>query len=227
MARKAQRNNATRSGVGKGGRRVAVKKSREIPLMPIAVAGILLAFAVGIIIYIVVNNKPATPPPPKAAGVACDQLEQSKVHYHAALQIVYQGTVHPIPSNLGIVTDAAGNSPCLYWLHVHAGQPNVIHVESPANQTFTLGQFFDVWTAWNTSMKQPQAELLDTSHVATIALTADQKLVVYVDKQDGTGPQLYTGDPKAIVLVNHEVITLEITPPDVKPAPSFTFPSGL
>jgi hypothetical protein len=76
-------------------------------------------------------------------------------------------------------------------------------------------------------MGQPQDELLDSSHVTSIALTADQRLVVYVDKQDGKGPQLYTGDPKAIVLVNHEVITLEITPPDVTPPPSFTFPSGL
>ena len=230
MARKAQRNNATRSGVGKGGkypnRRNAVKKSREVPLLPIAVAGILVAFAIAIIVYIVYNNKPATPPQ-SAAGVPCDQLEHSKVHYHAAIQIVYQGTVHPIPANLGIVTDAAGNPTCYFWLHVHAGQANVIHIEAPASQTFNLGQFFAVWTSWNKAMGQPQNELLDSSHVTSIALTADQRLVVYVDKQDGKGPQLYTGDPKAIVLVNHEVVTLEITPPEVTPLPSFTFPSGL
>jgi len=29
------------------------------------------------------------------------------------------------------------------------------------------------------------------------------------------------------VLKSHEVITIEITPPDVNPPPSFTFPSGL
>ncbi|HEY8864699.1 MAG TPA: hypothetical protein VIO37_11075 [Candidatus Dormibacteraeota bacterium] len=226
MARKAQRNTATRAGVGKGGKtsnkKTAVKKSREFPLMPIAVAGILLAFAVGIIIYIVVNNKPATPPPPTASGIPCDQLEGSKVHYHAGLQIVYQGTVHPIPADLGIVTDAAGNPTCYYWLHVHAGSPNAIHVESPANQTFTLGQFFAVWTEWNKAQGHPQDEQLDASHVSSIALTADQRLVVYIDLQDGKGPQLYTGDPKAIVLRIHEVITLEITPPEV-PAPSFNF----
>jgi hypothetical protein len=63
--------------------------------------------------------------------------------------------------------------------------------------------------------------------VSTIALTADQRLVVYIDLQEGTGPQVYTGDPKAIVLKNHEVITLEITPPTVVPPPSFTFSPGL
>jgi hypothetical protein len=226
MARKAQRNNASRTGVGKGGRRTAVKKTREFPLLPVAVAGILVAFAIGIIIYIVANNKPATPPP-NAGGVQCDQLEHSKVHYHSALQIVYQGTVHPLPSNLGIVTDAAANTTCFYWLHVHAGQSNVIHVEAPASQTFNLGQFFDVWTAWNTAMGQPQSELLDSSHVSSIALTADQKLVVYIDLQDGKGPQVYTGNPRNIELKNHEVITLEIVPPDVTPPPSFTFAGGL
>jgi hypothetical protein len=103
----------------------------------------------------------------------------------------------------------------------------VIHIEAPASQKFTLGQFFDVWTAWNKAMGQPQAEPLDATHVSTITVTADQKLVVYVDLQDGKGPQLYTGDPKAIELRNHEVITLEITPPEVTPPPPFTFASGL
>jgi hypothetical protein len=62
-------------------------------------------------------------------------------------------------------------------------------------------------------------------HVAQFTVTPDQKLVSYVD--DGKGPQPYTGDPRAIVLKSHEVITLEITPPEVNPPPSFTFSSGL
>jgi hypothetical protein len=222
MARKAQANTGTAKGGKRSNKKIAVKKAREFPLLPVAVGGILLAFAIGLIIYILYNNKPVQPPA-SAGGVPCDQLEHSKVHYHAALQIVYQGTVHPIPGNIGIVTDAAGNASCYYWLHVHAGNNNVIHVESPGTQNFTLGQFFAVWTAWNKAMGQPQDELLDTSHVSTIVLTADQKLVVYIDKQDGKGPQLYTGNPKDIVLANHEVITLEITPPEVSPPPAFNF----
>ena len=55
---------------GKGRRPpVKVKKGRDIPLLPIAVAGILLAFAIGVIIYTVANNKP-TPPPATAATVS-------------------------------------------------------------------------------------------------------------------------------------------------------------
>ncbi|GAC1513020.1 MAG: hypothetical protein NVS1B3_17190 [Candidatus Dormibacteraceae bacterium] len=226
MAPKTRGNTGARTGYGKAGRRQAVKKSREIPWLPITVGGILLAFAIAVIVYGVVNNKPAAGPV-TAAGIPCDQLEQSKVHYHAGLQIVDQGEVRPIPSNLGIVTDSAGNPTCYYWLHVHAGNTNLIHVEAPANQIYTLGQFFAVWSAWNKQQTPPLGdEPLDATHVSSFTLTPGQKLVVYVT-EEGKSPQLYTGDPKAIVLKNHEVITLMIAPPEVTPLPPFTFPSGL
>jgi hypothetical protein len=113
-------------------------------------------------------------------------------------------------------------SKCFYWLHVHAESPGVIHMESPRNRTFTLGDFFAVW-----AKSKGTPEPLDATHVSVFTLTGEQKLVVYVDHADGKGPQIYTGDPKAIVLTEHEVITLEITPPAVSPPPTFKFPSGL
>jgi hypothetical protein len=216
-----------RSGSGKGGRRpqVKVKRGNDIPLLPVAVAAILVVFAIGLIIYFVTNNKSTAPQ--TAGGIPCDQLEHTQIHYHAALQIVYQGNVLPIPANLGIVTNpVSGTTTCFYWLHVHGANPNVIHIESPATDTFTLGQFFSVWSTWNKAQGLPN-EPLDATHVSTLTLTPDQKLVVYVDLGDGKGPTVYTGDPKAIPLKSHEVITLEITPPEVTPPPSFTFTSGL
>jgi hypothetical protein len=214
-----------RTGSGKGSRRppVRVKKGNEVPLLPIAVAGILLVFAIGLIIYYLANNKSSAPQ--VAGGVPCDQLEHSQVHYHAAVQIVYQGNVLPIPASIGITGDPASPT-CFYWLHVHAANQNVIHIESPATQTFTLGQFFAVWSTWSKAKGGPN-EPLNATHVSTLTLTPDEKLVVYIDLQDGKGPQPYTGDPNAIVLKSHEVITLEITPPAVTPPPSFTFTSGL
>ncbi len=193
-------------------------------MLPIAVGGILLVLVIGLIVYVVVNNQPA-PGPSAVAGIPCDRLEHTQVHYHTALQIVYQGEIVNLPDNVGINTDASGNGSCYYWLHVHAADKNVIHVESPASQTFTLGQFFEVWDAWSKHNGGP-AEPFDATHVSTLTLTPDQKLAVYIDLQDGKGPQLYAGDPKQIVLKSHEVITVEITPPDVSPPPSFTFTSG-
>ena len=217
---------AVRSGSGKGGRRppVKVKRGSDVPLLPIAVAGILLAFAIGVIIYIVVNNPKPTPQPAVAAGIPCDHLEHSTVHYHAAVQIIYGGTVHPIAPNIGITGDPASPT-CYYWLHVHAGNQNTIHIEAPATQTFTLGQFFAVWSTWSQAKGDP-AQPLDATHISTFTLTPDQTVKVYIDLQDGKGPQPYTGDPSAIVLKSHEVISLVISPPDTTP-PAFTFASGL
>lgn len=212
---------------GKGSRRppVRVKKGNDVPLLPLAVIAILLVFSIGLIIYYLANNKSTAPT--VAAGIPCDQLEHTQVHYHAAVQIVYQGNVLPIPANIGIVTDpVSGKTTCFYWLHVHAANPNVIHIESPASQTFTLGQFFSVWSTWNKSQGLPN-EPLDATHVSTLTLTPDEKLVAYVDLQDGKGPTVYAGNPSAIPLKSHEVITLEITPPAVTPPPAFTFTSGL
>ena len=215
-----------RPGAGKGARRppVKVKRGGELPLLPIVVGAILVLFAVGLIIYSVINNKPTGPQ--ATAGVPCDSLEHTQVHYHAALQIVYLGNQVHLPANLGIVTTSTGTVSCYYWLHVHAANPDTIHIESPATQTFTLGQFFSVWNSWSQLSGGP-SESLSSTHVSTLTLTPDQKLVVYIDLQDGKGPQPYTGDPNKIVLKQHEVITLEITPPAVTPPPSFTFTSGL
>src|SRR5229473_8161145 len=187
-----------RGSKSKSGRRLPpkVKSGSDVPLLPFAVAGILVALVIGLFIYYYVNNKSTTPQ--VAAGIPCDQLEHTQVHYHAALQIIYQGNVLPIPANLGIVTNpVSGTTTCFYWLHVHGANPNVIHIESPATDTFTLGQFFSVWSTWNKAQGL-QNEPLDATHVSTLTLTPDEKLVVYIDLQDGKGPTVYTGDPKAI-----------------------------
>ncbi|HEY1162044.1 MAG TPA: hypothetical protein VGF78_03130 [Candidatus Dormibacteraeota bacterium] len=206
----------------KSGRRppVKVKAGPELPLLPIAVGGILVVIAIVLVIVFIANSKGtnANVQPP-VAGIPCDVGEHTQVHYHAALQIVYGGVVHNIQPNIGIVSSP---SPCFYWLHVHAANPNVIHIESPRNRTFTLGDFFAIWSKWS-GINQP----LDATHVSTLTLTPDQKLVIYVDLGDGSGAKLYTGDPAKIVLTAHEVITLEITPPTVAPPPTFTFEPGL
>jgi hypothetical protein len=38
---------------------------------------------------------------------------------------------------------AAGGQ-CIYWLHTHTSD-GIIHVESPTQRVYTLGNFFDEW----------------------------------------------------------------------------------
>jgi hypothetical protein len=59
-----------------------------------------------------------------------------------------------------------------------------------------------------------------------MTLSTGQALVVYVDADDGSGPHIYSGDPQKIALRDHEMITLEITPPTLSPPPAFTWPDG-
>jgi hypothetical protein len=223
---------ATGSGAkvkSKSGRRspvnVRVKKGSSLPILPVTVAGILVALAIGLVAYGWANGGSSSGKPGTVAGIPCDHLEQTQVHYHAALQMVYQGNVVNIPGGIGITGSESAPS-CYYWLHVHSAYTDVIHIESPATKTFTLGQFFQVWGAWSTAQGGP-SEPLDSKHVSVFTLKPGQALTVYVDAGDGKGPQLYTGDPNAIVFRNHQVITVEIAPPIIAPPPAFTFPSGV
>jgi hypothetical protein len=216
-----------RSKSSKAARRQLGRPRRDagVPLLPIVVGSILGVLAIAMIGFIIALNRPSGPSAPTVAGIPCDQLEHTQVHYHAALQIVFHGVTTNIRDQTGIQSDSTGAVTCFYWLHVHANEKNVIHIESPASQTFTLGQFFDVANAWSKANGY-EAMKLDATHVATFTLGPEDKVVVYIDLGDGKGPTVYTGDPRAIVLKQHEVITIEITPPDVKPPPAFTFPSG-
>jgi hypothetical protein len=204
---------------GKSGRRLPpkVKTGPDVPLLPLVVAGLLVALFVGIIIYGYVNTRPTTVA--AAGGIPCDQLEHTQTHYHAALQIIHEGVLTPIPGGVGI--QGGESSPtCFYWMHVHSANQDVIHIESPKDDAFTLSQFFAVWNAWSTNKGGPK-EPLDATHVSSFTLTPDEKLYVYVDAGDGKGATLFTGEPGTIVLKAHEVISLEITSGPATPPPGF------
>lgn len=215
-----------RGNKGKGARRTPVKSATDVPILAIVVAGILLALFIGIFIYGAINNRP-TPTPVvhgSSGDIPCDKLESTQVHYHVALQILYNGTLHPIKGGAGILGGETTPT-CFYWLHVHSANPNVIHIESPARDSFTLGDFFKVWDAWSRANGGPH-EVLSSTQVSTLTLATGQQLFVYVDLQDGKGPKLYDGDPNGIALKAHEVITIEMAGSSTTPPP-FTFTQGL
>lgn len=93
---------------------------------------------------------------------------------------------------------------CFSWLHTHAAD-GIVHIESPIQRTYTLGEFFDVW-------HQP----LTASRVATAA----GRVTAFVNGRP------YLGDARTIPLVAHEQIQLEVGRPLVRPE-SISFPNGL
>ena len=98
---------------------------------------------------------PAGSPSPGQSvdGISCQSGEQTLFHVHTHLTIFVNGTPKQIPAGVGISSPQAqqtasgpdvANGACFSWLHTHAGD-GIIHIESPVQRTFTLGNFFDVW----------------------------------------------------------------------------------
>ncbi|WP_432937147.1 hypothetical protein ACQPXM_24465 [Kribbella sp. CA-253562] len=137
-------------------------------------------------------------------GISCSASEQVAYHIHTHLAVYVNGSLRPIPAGVGLVSPVAEQTAdgpfdsattCYYWLHVHS-QDGIIHVESPSQRKYTLGQFFALW-------QQP--------------LTADQvgpargPLTVFVNGRR------YAGPPSEITLLPHEDIQIDVGTPTVAP----------
>ena len=218
---------------GGAGRRPAVRPASNPPYMAYVVGGVLLALFLGLFIYGAISNRKAASPSVQgsSAVIKCDAGEQNQVHYHVGIQVVLHGTNESNFLTPGAGIQGGESTPsCLYWLHVHSANANTIHIESPASDSFTLGDWFKVWDTWASNSGQPH-EALTSTQVGQYKLQTGDSLKVYVDLNDGKGPQLYEGDPTKIPLKAHEVITIVIGPPDLQPSdgrfPQFTFAQGL
>jgi hypothetical protein len=177
-----------------------------------AAASAVLAGALLISVGCTQSGSPASAYPP-INGISCDTAEKVAFHIHAHLAIFADGQPVTVPYGIGIGQPwqiqqssegpfVVGGS-CFYWLHTHT-QDGVIHIESPVQRAFTLGDFFAIW-------HQP----LSASQVAT----AQGPVIAYVNGERTAG------DPNTIALEAHGLIQLDVVL-DVPPQP-FTFPPGL
>lgn len=139
---------------------------------------------------------------PPINGIRCETEEGNVSHYHAHLTVIHNGQKVAVPANIGIKQNAG----CLYWVHTHDATGE-IHIESPVNRTYTLGDFFDIWG-------QP----LSQQTVGTY--TENKPIRTFVNGK------LVDGDPRAIKLESHTKIVLEVGPTFIDPPNDFTFPAG-
>lgn len=137
-------------------------------------------------------------------GIECGGMEYSTLHVHPHLAIFIKGVQAQVPRLIG----AAPVPPqgCLYWIHTHDAT-GIIHIESPVlaptgSSGFILGMFFDIWG-------QP----LSRDNVAGFS----GPVTAFVNGQK------YDGDLRAIPLISHQQITLEVGAP-VVPPPNYQFP---
>jgi len=146
------------------------------------------------------TTTPGTP----VDGIKCAPVEQLAYHIHSHLQVYVNGQPRTLPAAIGLIGPVYEQTPygkfygartCYYWLHTHASD-GVIHIESPTVRIYSLGNFFDEW-------RQP--------------LEPDQ-----VGPAKGKVTALFNGkpwkqNPRAIPLVAHSSIDLDVGTPVVPP----------
>ena len=137
-------------------------------------------------------------------GISCQTSEQTLFHIHAHLTIFVNGAARQVPPAIGIPGAVAqqtqagpfiNSGTCFYWLHTHAAD-GIVHIESPVQRTFTLGQFFDEWG-------QPLGpDVAGPAHGHVTALV---------------NGKVFEGNPRNVPLTAHAQIQLEVGTPLVAP----------
>jgi hypothetical protein len=143
----------------------------------------------------------------RAAGLPMLREEGQVMHIHAHLDVSVDGQPVVVPGGIGIGRSSQGISP----LHTHNAS-GVIHIESPINRAYTLGEFF---TEWNVS--------LSPDNVGGLRVGDGKTLRVFVN-----GVQV-TGNPAAVIINAHdEIAVIYGNPQSAGSIPSrYEFPSGL
>jgi hypothetical protein len=161
-----------------------------------------------------------TPPPPwpantgqlqqrlRAIGLQPLTEEGQVLHTHQHLDIFVAGKPASVPDDLGIGDGFISD------LHTHATYPpGIIHVESPTDARFTLGQFFAVWGV-----------PLSPTCIGGLCEKGDRQLKAWVNGKP------VSADPTRIVLEDHQQIVLAYgtSAQEPKPVPaSYAWPEGL
>lgn len=169
---------------------------RRLMLLAAGMIGIVIVALVAIVLLTRPSDR-AKPRAgsPRVAGIPC-QAEQGPYHEHVHLSLVRAGTAVRLPRTIG-----QGPSGCLYWVHMHTGDPaGIIHIEAPRRIVPTLGQLFAVWG-------QP----LSRRQVWRFRVPRGQALHVYVNRRP------YPGDPRLIALRPYTAISLQIGSPFGRP----------
>ena len=145
------------------------------------------------------SASPSPSGPPPIAGIPCEPGEQLVYHVHAHLAIRIRGVPEVVPNGIGELET------CVYWLHTH-GTSGLIHVEAPEERPFTLGQFFAIW-----------GRELDSTRIGAQVAATGEAVHAFVDGAP------WTGDPRAIELLDHRAIELQLGPGPEEPL-TYTFP---
>lgn len=136
-------------------------------------------------------------------------MEGRVLHIHQHLDIYIRGQHVEVPALIGIIT-----SPSVLFAPIHTHDASgIIHVESPTQRDFSLGEFFDVWGV-----------LFTQPCIGGYCNSGNERLQVFANGK------VVTGNPRQLKLVKHAEIVVTFGTPDQIPRPypiSYRFPQGL
>lgn len=131
-------------------------------------------------------------------GLPALTQEGSVLHIHQHLDVFVDGKKQPVPLGIGIK-----DNEFISTIHTH-DPTGVIHVESPTQEDFTLGQFFGVWGV----------------RFTTGAVGGYRRYVLYVNGKR------YGGDPTTLTLRDHQELAIVVGKAPAKVPASYSFPPG-
>jgi hypothetical protein len=131
--------------------------------------------------------------------------EELAFHIHQHLDLFVDGKPVSVPAGIGFGPTLA-HTTFLAFLHTHDAS-GIIHVESPSQYDYTLGQFFGVWG-------------VPIGRTRIGGLTG-KPLHVWVNGHP------FLGDPTKLVLSSHEEIAIAYGTPPAKIPKHYHFAAGL
>jgi hypothetical protein len=122
----------------------------------------------------------------RAIGLEPLREEGQVVHTHQHLDLFVDGEQVTVPAQIGI--DSGGGF--ISDLHTHDAS-GIVHIESPTQRDFTLGEFFAIWGL-----------PLSADCIGSLCEKGSKQLHAWVDGDE------VTADPARIVLAEHQVIVI-------------------
>ncbi|MGD0854252.1 MAG: hypothetical protein ABSA18_00410 [Dehalococcoidia bacterium] len=133
--------------------------------------------------------------------------EGAVLHTHQHLDIFVDGKPIQVPHGIGM----GENSSFLAPIHTHDTR-GIIHIESPTDEVYTLGQFFDIWGV-----------RLTANCIGGYCNQGEKTLKVFINGNP------FSGDPRTIKLEQHQEIFVSYGTADEIPSEipsSYEFPEG-
>jgi hypothetical protein len=129
----------------------------------------------------------------KMIGLPAMSEEGTNLHSHQHIKVFIKGSPVQVPSGIG--------SPPQFITTIHTHDATgEIHIESPTVQTFTLGQFFDVWGV-----------RFSSKCIGSYCEDQQNSVKVFVDGK------AVAGDPRTMALIDQQEIVVAYGKPEELP----------